>query len=286
MKKISDFFSENFNGKVRKIALNAGLGCPGRCIYCNNAAFNPAYANRIPGNITEQLRKGIEFAGSKARDSIYLGYFQSYTNTFGETPALVSLYEEALSYPGVGGLVIATRPDCISDSLMDWLESRFGRKAPSDHPFLLMEIGVESTLDRTLEIIGRGHDWECSKRTILELDRRGINVGVHLILGLPGENEADFITHAERISALPVKTLKLHQLQVLEGTPLARIWKENPSFVRLFTPKEYAGVVHKFLDHLSPSIALDRFVSEAPPGLVLAPRWNLKPEEFNRILFG
>ena len=278
---IFDFFSEFFPGRVQKIPVNAGLGCPGRCAYCNNASFQPSYAR---GSISSQLEAGVRFCSKKAAQGGYLAYFQSFSNTYGPTEKLISLYEEALSFPGIVGLVIATRPDCLQPDLLDWFENRFGRKAPENHPFLLMEIGIESTKDETLEVISRGHDFRCSQDAVRELDSRGILVGAHLILGLPGEGPEDFAEHARRLSELPLSTLKLHQLQIIKGTPLADMYLADMSSIHPFTVEEYSDAVRNFVKELRPDIALDRFVSEAPRDMVLAPSWGLKPSEFASLL--
>lgn len=291
-KKVSDYFKEKFSCKVQKVAVNAGLGCPNRdgsvgtggCVYCNNAAFNPAYAHLSSGSISEQLAEGIKFCSKKGDSGVYLAYFQSYSNTYGPLERLIPLYEEALAFPGVAGLVLATRPDCLKEDLLDWLESRFGNKAPAGHPYLLVELGVESTLDRTLSLINRGHDFKTAADAIHQLDKRGIDVGAHLILGLPGETEEDFLQHAARISELPISTLKLHQLQVIKGTPLARQYEQNPDSLKLFSAAEYAELLCKFIAKLRPDIALDRLVSESPKDLLLAPCWGLKPSEFSSLL--
>ena len=287
MQTFSDYLSGVFPGRVIKIAVNAGLGCPnrGRCIYCNNLAFNPSYAaNDASGSFTAQLAEGIKFNSRKGECYGYLAYFQSYTNTYGPTGKLIELYEEALRYPGVKGLVIATRPDSIKPDLADWFELRFGRKAPAGHPHLLIEIGIESTLDRTLQLINRNHTYQCAVDCINDLNDRGIDTGAHLILGLPGETEQDYMTHAERISALPIKTLKLHQLQVVKGTALAKMYEKEP--FKLFTAQEYAQVVANFIKTARKDLYYDRFVSETPKDMLIAPSWGLKPHEFNRLLTG
>ncbi len=291
-KTMSDYMSSVFGRRVQKIAVNAGLGCPNRdgtlsndgCAYCNNAAFNPAYAFCSGNNITSQIESGIRFFGRKCADAAYLAYFQSYSNTYGPTERLVELYEEALRFPGVSGLVIATRPDCLADDLLDYFEERFGNKAPAGHPFLLVEIGVESTNDSTLQLINRGHRFQCAIDAINNLDRCGIAVGAHIILGLPGESEQDFTAHARRISQLPVSILKLHQLQIIKGTAFDRMYREHPELFHLFTPDSYASVVAGFIRATRSDIAFDRFVSEAPRQMVVAPSWGIKPDEFTSIL--
>ncbi len=290
---MNDYLSGVFPGRVIKIAVNAGLGCPNRdgslghdgCIYCNNLSFNPGYAALDnTGSITAQLEKGIRFNRRKGECYGYLAYFQSYTNTYGPTDKLIELYEEALKYPGVKGLVIATRPDCIKPDLADWFEQRFGRKAPEGHPHLLVEIGIESTIDHTLGLINRHHTYRCAVECINDLNERGIDTGAHLILGLPGETEQDYLIHAERVSALPIKTLKLHQLQVVKGTRLAQTYQEDPSRIKLFTAQEYAEIVAQFIRCARKDLFYDRFVSETPSSMLIAPAWGLKPQAFSQML--
>lgn len=292
MTSLSEYFSSIFPGKVQKIAVNAGLSCPNRdgrigtggCIFCNNSAFNPRYAHNSSGSIRSQLEEGIEFFASKGEVYGYLAYFQAFSNTYGPTDRLISLYEEALEYPGVVGLVIGTRPDCLSPDLLDYFENRFGRKARGEKPYLLVELGVESTNDATLERIRRGHDYACAQKAVFELAERGIDVGVHLILGLPGEGPEDFELHARRISELPVKILKLHHLQVVKDTELARMYMQDSSCVHLFTPQEYVKTVRTFLLNLRKDVVLDRFVNETPKDLLMAPCWGMKPSEFRNLL--
>ena len=290
MRTMKDYLKGIFPGRVIKITLNVGLGCPNRdgtlghdgCIYCNNLSFNPAYAaNDFSVSITKQLTEGIKFNSRKGECYGYLAYFQSYTNTYGPTDKLISLYEEALKFPGVKGLVIATRPDSIKPDLADWLELRFGRKAPAGHPHLLVETGIESTQDRTLQLINRHHTYQCAVDCINDLHERGIDTGAHLILGLPGETEQDWMAHAHRISVLPIKTLKLHQLQVVKGTALARMYEKEP--FKLFTAQEYAQVVVNFIKTARKDLCYDRFVSETPKSMLIAPAWGIKPQAFNRI---
>lgn len=284
MKTVSEYFRERLGRKVQKIAVDAGLGCPNRdgtlgtqgCVYCNNAAFNPGYAAGTGHSITRQIEDGKRFFARKAgADTAFLAYFQSWTNTYGETCRLKALYEEALACPGIEGLVIATRPDCLRQELIDWFAERFTGEGS---PFLLIELGVESTEDRTLERIKRGHGFDCARNATNRLAEKGIPVGVHIILGLPGETQEDFNAHAERISSLPISTVKLHQLQVIKGTTLERTYLEHPEEIRLMTPDAYAEAAAGFIRRLRPDIAVDRLVSETPPGMLVAPCWGLKPD--------
>lgn len=283
METVAEYFRETLGGKAQKIAVDAGLGCPNRdgtvgtggCIYCSNAAFNPGYAAGSGHSIRQQLEDGRRFFARKtSEDTACLAYFQSFTNTYGDTQKLIGLYEEALGTEGIRGLVIATRPDSIGDDILDWLSEARKRT------FIMIELGVESTRDDTLKRINRGHDFACSRQAIKRIAAKGIPVGVHIILGLPGETQDDFNAHARRISELPVTAVKLHQLQVIKGTPLA----EDFSDVTLFTPETYAEAAAGFIRNLRPDIALDRLVSETPPGMLIAPGWGLKPSQVNEMI--
>lgn len=284
MKTVSEYFRDMLGRRAQKIAVDAGLGCPNRdgtlstggCMYCSNAAFSPAYAAGSGHSIIRQLEDGRRFfAGKTGEDTAFLAYFQSWTNTYGDTEKLIRLYEEALSCPGIEGLVIATRPDCLKEDLTDWFAERISGKGS---PFLLVELGVESTKDETLRRINRGHDFACARRAVLRLAAKDIPVGVHMILGLPGETQEDYDIHARRINGLPISTLKLHQLQVIKGTGLERIYREDPSCLTIFTPESYAEAAARFVSMLRGDIALDRLVSEAPPSMLIAPHWGLKPD--------
>lgn len=270
----SSFIKNKFGGRVQKISVNVGLTCPNRdgtkgtggCIYCDNTAFTPAYCNATD-NISEQLRKGREFFSRKYPNMRYIAYFQSYTNTYAPIETLEALYREAVGN-GIAGLIIGTRPDCINSELLDML-ARINQIVP-----VAVELGMESTADRTLELINRHHTWADSVKAAEMCANHGLQTGAHLILGLPGETEADFLEHARRVSALPLKTLKLHQLQIIKGSPLAAIYQKNPDFVSPFSLNDYIATVVTFLEHLSPDIVVERFVSVSPTEKVIAPRWN------------
>lgn len=279
------FLNQHFPSKVQKISLNAGFTCPNRdgskgfggCTYCNNQTFNPDYC-RTEKSITTQLEEGKHFFARKYPNMEYLAYFQAYTNTYGELERLRNLYEEALRVPGIKGLVIGTRPDCMPDELLDYLAEL------AKTTFVLVEYGVESTLDRTLAFINRGHDHACTVDAIRRTAAKGIPTGVHLILGLPGESREDQIRHADELSRLPVQTVKLHQLQLIKGTKMAAQIAANPSLVHIPEPLEYVETVCDFLEHLRPDIAVERFASQSPPELLIAPNWGLKNYEFTHLV--
>lgn len=280
-REFGDFLRERFPFKAQKIAINAGFTCPNRdgskgrggCTYCNNQTFNPSYC-QTDKSVTDQLAEGVRFFSRKYPEMRYLAYFQAYTSTYGEQERLERLYEEALGYPGVVGLVIGTRPDCMPDSLLDYL-TRLSERA-----LVLVEYGVESTLDRTLRRINRGHDFAEAEEAIRRTAARGIAVGAHLILGLPGESRDEILGHADRLSELPLTTLKLHQLQLIRHTRMALEFERQPEDFHLFTVDEYIDLAIDFIERLDPAIALERFVSQSPKELLIAPDWGLKNYEF------
>lgn len=280
-REFGDFLRERFPFKAQKIAINAGFTCPNRdgskgrggCTYCNNQTFNPSYC-QTDKSVTDQLAEGVRFFSRKYPEMRYLAYFQAYTSTYGEQERLERLYEEALGYPGVVGLVIGTRPDCMPDSLLDYLARL------SEQVLVLVEYGVESTLDRTLRRINRGHDFAEAEEAIRRTAARGIAVGAHLILGLPGESRDEILGHADRLSELPLTTLKLHQLQLIRHTRMALEFERQPEDFHLFTVDEYIDLAIDFIERLDPAIALERFVSQSPKELLIAPDWGLKNYEF------
>lgn len=280
-REFGDFLRERFPFKAQKIAINAGFTCPNRdgskgrggCTYCNNQTFNPGYC-QTDKSVADQLAEGVRFFSRKYPEMRYLAYFQAYTSTYGEQERLERLYEEALSYPGVVGLVIGTRPDCVPDRLLDYLARL------SEQVLVLVEYGVESTLDRTLRRINRGHDFAEAEEAIRRTAARGIAVGAHLILGLPGESRDEILGHADRLSDLPLTTLKLHQLQLIRHTRMALEFERQPEDFHLFTVDEYIDLAIDFIERLDPAIALERFVSQSPKELLIAPDWGLKNYEF------
>lgn len=281
----STFLAGKFPFKVQKISVNAGFTCPNRdgskgyggCTYCNNQTFNPAYC-RTEKTVMAQLEDGKAFFARKYPKMKFLAYFQAYTNTYGELQELRRMYEEALSVEGVVGLVIGTRPDCMPDSLLDYLEELNRRT------FLLVEYGIESADDGTLERINRGHDFACTEDAVRRTAARGILTGGHVILGLPGEGRERLLEQADVLSGLPLTTLKLHQLQLIRGTRMAREFETHPEDFHLYTAEEYIELVIDYMEHLRNDIVLERFISQSPKELLIAPDWGLKNYEFTERL--
>jgi radical SAM protein (TIGR01212 family) len=283
-KRYNDFstcFRSLFNGRVQKISLNAGFTCPNRdgkrgyggCTYCNNKTFQPDYCH-LQDELKIQIEEGISFFSKKYDTMRFLAYFQAYTGTYAPVEILKQIYEEAIRHDKVLGLVIATRPDCLGNDVLDLLEEL------SKQCYVMVELGIESVKEETLKRINRGHSWEESVRALEETSRRGIHNCAHLILGLPGEKYEDFINQANVISSLPVENIKLHQLQIHTGTLMAKEFVEFPEDFPMFTVESYVELIVDYLEHLNPSIIVERFVSSAPDKMVIAPKWGLKNFEF------
>ena len=267
--------------KVQKISINAGFTCPNRdgsvgvggCTYCNNQTFNPEYC-RTEKSVAQQLEEGKRFFARKYPEMKYMAYFQAYTNTYSELDDLKRKYEDALGVDGVVGLVIGTRPDCVPDNLLDYL-AELNRQV-----CIIVEYGIESVCDKTLERINRGHDYACVVDAVNRTSERGLITGGHVILGLPGESRDDILKCADVLSELPLTTLKLHQLQLIKGTRMAEEYFANPEGFHLFGADEYVDLVIDYVERLRPDIVLERFVSQSPSSLLAIPGWGLKNFEF------
>lgn len=268
-------------GRVQKVSINAGFTCPNRdglvgtggCTFCNNASFTPGYLNRRQ-SITEQIAAGLAFLQRRYPGTPhFIAYFQSYSNTYGEFERLRACYQEALAHPQISGLAIGTRPDCLPDAVLDYLAA-----LARDH-IIELEIGVESCNDAALARVNRGHDFAASVDAIERAAARGLEVTAHLMLGLPGESLESMLDGARQLSALPIRALKLHQLQLVRGTALARQWQRDPASVALLDEQACIKLLADFIERLSPAILLQRIGSEVPPSQKLAPHWNLRLSE-------
>ena len=272
-----------FPFRVQKISIDAGFTCPNRdgklstggCIYCDNRSFNPAYCQR-KDSVARQLEAGKQFFARKYPEMKYLAYFQAYTNTYASIDHLRQLYEEALSVKDIVGIVIGTRPDCVSDELLDYLEELNLRC------FLIVEYGVESANDETLRRINRGHTFEQSRLAIEKTHQRGILTGAHIILGLPGEDAQENLRQAPIISSLPIDILKIHQMQIIRGTRLAEEFERSP--FHIYSIEEYIELISSYIQRLRKDLVLERFVSQSPKELLIAPQWGLKNHEFTDLL--
>ncbi len=283
----SEYFKKSFGQRVQKVSVDAGFTCPNRdgskgvggCTYCDNDSFNPSYCHPQK-SITQQIKEGIEFHSRRYRRAKdFLAYFQPYSNTYAPVERLKQLYSEALAVDGVVGLVIGTRPDCVNDEILDYIATL------SKSYYVILEYGLESCYDKTLNRINRGHSWNESSAAIQKSVQRGIKVGAHLIFGLPGESHEEMLAEAALVSELQLDNIKFHQLQIIKGTVMAGEYLKDPESFRLFGMEEYLDFMIQFIERLSPSIVIERFAGEVPPRFLVSTPWsNLRNDEFNRLL--
>lgn len=286
-KDFAGYMAEKFPGiKVQKISVNAGFSCPNRdgtigtggCIYCDNTSFIPGYCF-TSGAIQAQLEDGKRFFGKKYENMKFLAYFQSFSNTFGKSAdELRRMYEEALAVPDVIGIIIGTRPDTLPNDVLEMLGELNSKRR------VIVELGAETSHNDTLKLINRGHTWEQVIDSVHRLAHVGISVGLHLIMGLPGETEEMALQTISHAVELPIDSVKIHQLQVLKGTILANKLERKEISVKHFSLEEYIQLCVKIVKIIPSHIAIERFVAVAPPSKLISPKWGIKNYEFTNLL--
>lgn len=278
----ADHIRERFGGRIQKVSVDAGFTCPNRdgtvgtggCTFCNNDAFNPGYCTGEKP-IGEQLDRGINFLKNRyPRNTGYLAYFQAYSNTFDVIEVLRERFETALSHPGILGIVIGTRPDCVDDEKLKYIREL------GETSYVIVEYGIESCYNKTLKRINRGHSMQQTTEAIERTAAMGIPAGGHLIFGLPGETREEMLEEAAILSRLPITSLKFHQLQIIRGTQMEDEFLKNPGDFQLFELEEYMGFLAHFLEKLNPRIMVERFASESPPGMNIGLGWGLRYDRF------
>lgn len=282
----SRYFRELMGGRVQKVAVNAGFTCPNRdgsrgvggCTFCNNDAFTPSYCMRGE-EVLWQVREGIGFHRRRYRNADrYLVYFQSFSNTYAPLDRLREVFDPVLAMPEVAGIVVGTRPDCVDAEKLDYFASL------SRDRYVAIEYGVESCYDATLEAVNRGHDFACAQAAIRDTASRGLHVGAHFILGLPSETDDMLIDQTDMINALPLTTVKFHQLQIFKGTPMADDYAANPDRYHLRSLPEYLELFTAVLQRLRPDLVVERFAGEAPPRFHAVPGWGPRNEQLLSML--
>ena len=281
------YFKRKYGERLQKIVLDAGFTCPNRdgkvgrggCTYCDNAAFHPSYST-AGKSLYQQMEEGIEFHKVRYRTTEhYLAYFQSFSNTYAPLERLKQLYTEALSHPSVVGIVVGTRPDCVDEEKLDYLA-----ELAKDH-VVIVEYGIESCYDKTLARINRGHDFEIARKAVMMTAERGIDVGAHFILGLPGETREMMLESCRLINELPLRSAKFHQLQIVKGTRMEKEYEECPQDFERFTLDEYLDFFADMLERLRPNLYIERFAGEVPPRFVNETPWGLiRNAELLRLL--
>ncbi len=283
----SSFLKKYFDVKVQKLPLDVSTSCPVRdgrlsrrgCSFCNAVSFSPNVC--LHGrDVKEQLFRNIRFFERKTtgHDVRYVAYFQSGTNTYAPLSVMAPLIESALAVDGVRGIVLATRPDCLSEEWLDYLQL-LANKA-----FVLVELGVESVSDTVLDRVGRGHHVVDSEHAVSLLHERNIPVCLHFILGLPGDSRESMLSQAEFANRNQVEVVKLHQLQILRGSTMAEEYKLSPQLFHLLGMEEYVSLLADYIERLSPTIAVERLVSQSPAEQLIAPRWGVKNDHVTLAL--
>lgn len=279
----ADYFRKVFGERVQKLSVNAGFTCPNRdgtkgrggCTFCDNRAFSPSY-NEACKPVRQQLDEGIVFHKNRYRKvRKYLAYFQAYSNTYAPLAELKAVYEPAMTHPDVVGIVIGTRPDCVDSEKLDYFEQLAKER------YLVIEYGIESVYDETLEAINRGHNFETIRRAIMETAARGIRSGGHMIIGLPGETRDHWIRGASVLSGLPLHSIKFHQLQLIKGTVMERQYRANPEKFHFFEMEEYLQMMADILERLRPEMVVERIAGEVNPGTSAREGWGIR---YDRIL--
>lgn len=286
----SEYFKREFGGRVQKLSIDAGFTCPNRdgskgsggCTFCNNNAFSPSYCEPVK-SISMQIEEGIGFHKRRyPRTKGYLAYFQSYSNTYESLDVLRSRYMEALAMPGIIGLVIGTRPDAVDETVLDYIASL------AEDFYIIVEYGIESCYDSTLDRVNRGHSFEDSLKALNMTAERGIRQGAHFIIGLPGESRVQILDQAEIISGLPLQNVKFHQLQIVKNTAMAREYESDPASFNLFSMEEYLELMREFIERLDPGLVIERIAGEVNPGYLAGESWGLRYdqvlEEFENLL--
>jgi len=274
----NEHLRSRFGEKVFKVSLDAGFTCPNRdgtlgwsgCVYCSERGSGD-FAGDQKLSLHDQFIEVAERMKRKWPNAKYLAYFQAYTNTYASVERLREVYEEALAEENVIGLSISTRPDCLPEDVLDYLEEL------NQRTYLWVELGLQSSHNRTMEWIRRGHDYTQFLKGLDQLRSRGIRVCVHIILGLPGESQAEMMETAQAVASLPIQGIKLHLLHVLKGTPLATIYQHEP--FELMKKEDYVSLVVDILEILPSEMVIHRLTGDGPPEDLIGPLWSRKKWE-------
>lgn len=273
--RFTDHLRRRFACRVHKVSLDAGFTCPNRdgtlavggCIYCNNASFSPG--NRRL-SISEQIEQAKRFLRKRYKAQKFIAYFQAYTNTYGDVRALKALYDEALACEDIVGLAIGTRPDCVSDAVLDLLADYASRH------YVWLELGLESAHDQTLAFINRGHTVVAFDDAVRRAQEHGLQLCAHVILGLPGESPSAMLATARHLADLHLDAVKLHNLHIVRHTVLEKMYRQGR--VPLLDLDAYVELVVDCLELLPPDMIIMRLLGDAPRDMLVAPDWSLQKQ--------
>jgi hypothetical protein len=272
----SHYCKTHFGGRIQKLPVDAGFSCPNRvdrsrggCSYCANDAFSPSYLAEND-DITSQLERGKQFFEKRyPTNNGYFAYFQAYTNTYAPLEVLRDKFESALQVPDIKGLVISTRPDCLSEEVLDYLSELCTRT------HVTVEVGVESFHNETLAHIHRGHSVEQTLEAFAKLHARNILTGAHLIFGLPNETPTRWLTDVQLLNELQPQFVKFHQLQIFKNTAIETEYHDHPEHFHPLPADEYVQFLCDYLERMSPEIVIERFSAEVPPRYLAVSPWHL-----------
>ncbi len=267
------YINEMFGERVNKLSVDMGFTCPNRdgsiaqggCVYCNNDSFVPPYA-RVRHTMRDQIENGMEYLKKRFKARKFIIYFQAYTNTYADVAELEQMYREALSYPDVVGIAVGTRSDCIDEEKLGMFE-RLAREC-----YVTVEYGIESIYDETLKFMNRGHDYKSVVDAIELTKGRGIEIGAHIIVGMPTETKEQMLAMADEVSTLGLDTFKVHNLHIVKNTQLERMYRAEP--FQMFGFEEYIEFIVTFLERLAPDLVVERLFTDTPYELLVAPVWE------------
>ena len=279
----ADYFKKLFGERLQKVTINAGFTCPNRdgtvgrggCTFCDNRAFNPSY-NEACKPVKQQIDEGIAFHKTRYRKvKRFLAYFQAFSNTYAPLEELKRIYQPALEHPDIAGIIIGTRPDCVDEQKLDYFAEL------SKERYLVIEYGIESVSNTTLQAINRGHTFEQTRWAIEQTAARGIRSGGHMIIGLPGEDRQQWLEAIDTVSALPLHNIKFHQLQIISGTPMEMAFSNNPEQFPQFEMEEYLQLMADLIERLNPVFVVERIAGEVTPGTAARAGWGVR---YDRVL--
>ena len=279
----STHLKQRFGGRVHKISVDAGFGCPNRhggreahgCIFCDPGGSGAVGIERSEP-IAVQIERAKELMRRKYRAKWFIAYFQPFSNTFAPVATLRDRYDQAMAVEDMVGLAVGTRPDCLPEPVLGLLGEYHERT------YLWLELGLQSIHDRTLDFLRRGHDYACFLDAYRRAKQRGLRICAHVILGLPGETRDDILATADELARLEVDGVKLHLLHILNGTPLGELYKQGQ--ISMLAMQEYVELAVDFIERLPPETLIQRLTGDGPRDILLAPAWSLnKWEVLNAI---
>ena len=275
---LNTYFKNIFGHRVHKITVDAGMSCPNRdgtlstngCIYCNASGSGTGFFQKGI-SVTDQILNARKYVIKRYKAKKFIAYFQAYTNTYAPVDKLKRLYDEALAVEGVTGLSIGTRPDCINEEILSLLQG-YAQKY-----LIWLEYGLQSAHDQTLSLINRGHDFNAFEKAVKATQNRGINICVHVILGLPGESKKQMLETAKIISQMRINGIKFHLLYVIKGTKMETMFAQET--YQCLSQEAYVDILCEFLAYLPENMVIQRLTSDPHPRELIAPLWSLKKKE-------